>query len=41
MKDVVSKAITRGIAFEDVEKMDNAELMKAQENQIEGVTKDD
>lgn len=41
MKAVVSNAITRGIAFEDVKKMDNAELMKAQENQIEGVTKDD
>lgn len=41
MKAVVSNAITRGIAFEDVEKMDNAELMKAKENQIEGVTKDD
>lgn len=41
MKAVVSNAITRGIAFEDVKKVDNAELMKAQENQIEGVTKDD
>lgn len=40
MKAVVSNAITRGIAFEDVKKMDNAELMKVQENQIEGVTKD-
>lgn len=41
MKAVVSNAITRGIAFEDVKKVDNAELIKAQENQIEGVTKDD
>ena len=41
MKSIVSNAITQGITTEDVERMDSMEHRKAQENQIEGVTKDD
>ena len=41
MKAVVSNAITSGVTIEDVKKIDNVEIREAQENRIEGVSKDD
>lgn len=41
MKAVVSNAITSGVTMEDVKKIDNVEIREAQENRIEGVSKDD
>lgn len=41
MKDVVSNAITKGIATEQVQEADNIENREMQEQQMEGVTKDD
>lgn len=41
MQEVVSNAITQGISIEDVSKCDNEEHRKLEENEIEGVTKDD
>lgn len=41
MKAVVSNAITSGVTIEDVKKIDNVEIREAQENRIEGVSRDD
>ena len=41
MKNIISNAITQGIATEDVKRIDNIEQQKVRGNQIEGVTQND